>query len=93
MENEYFVHESSFVDEPVSIGEGTKIWHFCHISKGARIGKNCKMGQNVFVGSTAVIGDNVKIAAGSVILRDVPDNAFVMGNPARVIGFNPSVEV
>ena len=43
----YFVHESSYVDEDVLIGEGTKIWHFCHIQSGARIGKNCSLGQNV----------------------------------------------
>ena len=41
----YFVHESSYVDEDVLIGEGTKIWHFCHIQSGARIGKNCSLGR------------------------------------------------
>ena len=45
---DYFVHTSSFIDDDVEIGEGTKIWHFCHIISGARIGKNCKIGQNVF---------------------------------------------
>ena len=49
MEEKYFVHPSSFVDEDVEIGEGTKIWHFCHIQKGARIGKGCSLGQNVNV--------------------------------------------
>ena len=47
MGNDYFVHESSYIDDDVEIGEGTKIWHFCHIQKGARIGKNCSLGQNV----------------------------------------------
>lgn len=36
----YFVHESSFIDDDVLIGESTKIWHYCHIHKGAKIGKN-----------------------------------------------------
>jgi len=47
--SDFFVHESSFVDEDVTIGEGTKIWHFCHIQKGARIGSHCSFGQNVNV--------------------------------------------
>jgi len=57
----YFVHPSSIIDEPCEIGEGTKIWHFCHIMKGAKIGKNCILGQNVFVASGVVIGNGVKI--------------------------------
>ena len=57
----YFVHDSSYVDEDVLIGEGTKIWHFCHIQSGARIGKNCSLGQNVNVSNHVTIGDQVKI--------------------------------
>lgn len=55
------IHTSSFIDVDVKIGEGTKIWHFCHIQKGARIGKNCILGQNVNIGPGVVIGNNVKI--------------------------------
>ena len=55
------VHESSYIDNDVEIGEGTKIWHYCHIMSGAKIGKNCVLGQNVFVGKNVIIGDNVKI--------------------------------
>lgn len=57
----YFKHESSYVDEGVEVGEGTKIWHFCHVMSGAKIGKNCSLGQNVNVGGKAIIGDGVKI--------------------------------
>lgn len=57
----YFKHESSYVDEGAEIGEGTKIWHFCHVMSGAKIGKNCSLGQNVNVGGKAIIGDGVKI--------------------------------
>ncbi len=60
-EREYFVHPSAYVDEPCEIGAGTRIWHFCHVTKGAVIGQRCNLGQNVFVGSTARIGNNVKI--------------------------------
>ena len=46
---EYFVHESSYVDDGVEIGKGTRIWHFCHIQTGAKIGERCSFGQNVNV--------------------------------------------
>ena len=59
--DKYFVHESSFVDDDVKIGDGTKIWHFCHIQSGTVIGSQCSMGQNVNVGNNVTIGDNVKI--------------------------------
>ena len=57
----YFIHPSSYIDEPCSIGAGVKIWHFCHIMKNAKIGANCNLGQNVFVASDVIIGSNVKI--------------------------------
>lgn len=58
---DYFVHESSYVDDPCSIGSGTKIWHFSHIMKNSRIGANCNIGQNVVISPDVVIGSNVKI--------------------------------
>lgn len=58
---DYFLHESSVVDEGAEIGSGTKIWHFSHVSSGAIIGDNVTIGQNVFVGRTAIIGSNCKI--------------------------------
>lgn len=76
-QEDYFVHESAYVDEPCEIGKGTKIWHFSHISKGARIGCDCNIGQNVFIGGDVVIGNNVKIQnnvsiyAGIVVEDDV----------------------
>ena len=57
----YFVHESSYIDEDVEIGEGTKIWYFCHIQSGVRIGKNCSLGQNVNVSNNVIVGDCCKI--------------------------------
>lgn len=59
--NEFFVHESSYIDEPCDIGEGTKIWHFSHIMKDCMIGKNCNIGQNVVISPQVLLGDNVKI--------------------------------
>ncbi len=57
----YFSHPSSYIDHPCEIGEGTRIWHFCHIMPYAKIGKNCSLGQNVMVASQVFIGNNVKI--------------------------------
>jgi dTDP-4-amino-4,6-dideoxygalactose transaminase/acetyltransferase-like isoleucine patch superfamily enzyme len=59
--DKYFVHESSYIDQPCEIGEGTKIWHFSHIMKNSKIGKNCNIGQNVVISPDVVLGDNVKI--------------------------------
>lgn len=150
------IHPTAVVDDPVSIGEHTKIWHFCHVMAGAQIGDNCILGQNVFVASRVIIGNGCRIqnnvslydgielgndvflgpscvftnvvnpraaisrrdetrtillgrgatvganatilagtkigcwafvGAGSVILRDVPDYAVMVGNPARQHGW------
>ncbi len=62
MENlKYFIHESSYVDEPVFIGEGTKIWHFSHIMKNSVIGRNCIIGQNVVIAGGVQLGNRVKV--------------------------------
>jgi len=55
------IHESAYVDEPVQIGKGTRIWHFCHISPNTEIGENCVFGQNVFVAGDVKIGHRVKV--------------------------------
>ena len=60
MEN-YYAHPTAVIDEGALIGEGTKIWHFCHVMSTARIGRRCNLGQNVFVASDVILGDNVKI--------------------------------
>lgn len=154
--SKYFVHSSSFIDDPCTIGEGTKIWHFSHIMKNSIIGKNCNIGQNVVISPKVSIGNNVKIqnnvsvytgviceddvflgpsmvftnvinprsavnrrneylktivmkgasiganatiicgnkigkysfvGAGTVVTKDVPDYALVVGNPSKVIGW------
>ena len=76
--SDVFVHESSYVDENVKIGEGTKIWHFCHIQSGAVIGKNCSFGQNVNVGNNVKIGNGVKVQNNVSIYEGVEleDNVF-----------------
>ena len=80
----YFKHESSYVDEGAEVGDGTKIWHFCHIMSGARIGKNCSLGQNVNVGGSAVIGDGVKIQNNVSVYDDVIVEDGVFLGPSMV---------
>lgn len=58
---DYFVHESSYIDEESSIGKGTKIWHFSHIMSHCKIGENCNIGQNVVISPKVILGNNVKI--------------------------------
>ena len=75
---DYYVHESSFVDEGANIGKDTKIWHFCHIYANAIIGNNCVIGQNVMIGPNVVIGNNCKIQ-NNVSLYDgciIEDDVF-----------------
>lgn len=57
----YFAHPTAVIDEPSEIGDGTKLWHFCHVMKNARIGKNCSFGQNCSVEPNVVVGNNVKV--------------------------------
>jgi UDP-2-acetamido-3-amino-2,3-dideoxy-glucuronate N-acetyltransferase len=59
--SDFFVHESSYVDEPCEIGEGTKIWHFSHIMKNSKLGARCILGQNVLISPDVRVGDNCKI--------------------------------
>jgi UDP-2-acetamido-3-amino-2,3-dideoxy-glucuronate N-acetyltransferase len=89
---DYFVHVSSYVDEPCEIGAGTKIWHFSHIMKNCRIGANCNLGQNVSIASDVVIGNNCKlqnnvsIYTGAILEDDVfcgPSCVFTNVNNPR----------
>lgn len=80
----YFVHESSYVDDGVEIGEGTKIWFFSHIQSGAKIGKNCNIGQNVNIGNNAIIGNNVKIQNNVSVYEGVELADYVFCGPSCV---------
>ncbi len=75
----FFVHESSYVDEGAVIGEGTRIWHFCHIMPGSQIGPRCNIGQNVLVSPNVIIGSNVKIQNNVSLYTGVivEDDAFL----------------
>ncbi len=83
-EKNYYVHPSAYVDEPCTIGVGTKIWHFCHVMRDARIGEGCVLGQNVFVANDVVIGSNVKIQNNVSIYTGVELEDDVFCGPSCV---------
>ena len=80
----YFVHESSYVDEPCQIGKGTKIWHFSHVMKNAVIGENCNIGQNVVVSPDVQLGNNVKIQNNVSVYTGVVCEDDVFLGPSMV---------
>lgn len=80
----YFVHETSFVDEDVIIGQGAKIWHFSHILKGARIGENCSLGQNVNIGNNVKMGVGCKVQNNVSIYEGVEMEDYVLCGPSMV---------
>jgi len=85
MDNEnYFVHESTYIDLDVEIGEGTKIWHFCHVQSGVRIGQNCTFGQNVNVGNNVVLGNGCKIQNNVSLYEGVQLDDYVFCGPSCV---------
>lgn len=84
MSERYFVHESSYVDENVKIGDGTRIWHFSHVSKGATIGQKCNFGQNVFIANGVKIGNYVKIQNNVSVYEGVTLEDYVFCGPSMV---------
>lgn len=74
-----FIHRSSYIDDRVSIGSGTKIWHFCHIQTGAVIGENCTLGQNVNISNRVIIGNGVKIQNNVSVYEgvEIEDDVFL----------------
>jgi len=82
---EYFVHESSYVDDGAEIGKGTKIWHFSHILSGAKIGEKCSFGQNVSVAGGTIIGNNVKVQNNVSIYEGITIEDDVFLGPSCVL--------
>jgi UDP-2-acetamido-3-amino-2,3-dideoxy-glucuronate N-acetyltransferase len=81
---DYFVHQSSYVDDGAVIGRGTKIWHFCHVLPGAVIGERCNLGQNVVVMGGTRLGDNVKVQNNVSIYEGVTLEDDVFCGPSCV---------
>jgi UDP-2-acetamido-3-amino-2,3-dideoxy-glucuronate N-acetyltransferase len=74
-----FVHETAVIDSGVTLGEGSRVWHFVHVSAGARIGRDCVLGQNVFVGACVTLGDGVKVQNNVSIYEgvEIEDEVFL----------------
>lgn len=88
---DFFIHESSYVDAGAKIDEGTKIWYFCHVLKGAKIGKGCNIGQNVMVDRDVVIGNRCKIQNNVSVYNGVTLEDEVFCGPSCVFTnvYNP----
>ncbi len=84
MDKDYYIHSSSFIDDNVSVGSNTKIWHFCHIQSGAIIRKNCILGQNVNISNNVKIGNGVKIQNNVSVYEGVELEDYVFLGPSCV---------
>ena len=91
----FTTHPTAIIDEGAAIGDGTRIWHWVHVSGGARIGERCSLGQNVFVGSRVSIGANCKIQNNVSIYDNVTLEDDVFCGPSMVFTnvFNPRAAV
>jgi UDP-2-acetamido-3-amino-2,3-dideoxy-glucuronate N-acetyltransferase len=85
MEKEYFVHESSYIDQGAIVGKGTKIWHFCHVMGKAVLGEGCNIGQNVFIDNNVVVGNGVKIQNNVSLYNGVVVEDDVFLGPSMVL--------
>ena len=83
-QNNYFVHETAVVDEPCTIGENTKIWHYSHVQQNATIGKNCILGQNVNIACNVKVGDYAKIQNNVSLYEGVELEDYVFCGPSMV---------
>ena len=84
MNKNFFIHESSIIDEPCEIGEETKIWHFSHIMSNCKIGKKCNIGQNVVISPNVTLGSNVKVQNNVSIYTGVVCEDDVFLGPSMV---------
>lgn len=79
-----FVHETAIVDDGADLGEGTKLWHFCHVQSGARLGPRCVLGQNVLVGPGVLLGEGVHVQNNVSVYAGVTLEDFVFVGPSAV---------
>ena len=91
MKKNFYVHETAIVDDGAEIGEGTRIWHWCHIMKGAVVGENCNIGENAFIESGVVLGNHVKVKNNVALYTGFKceDNVFIGPNAVFTNVANP----
>ncbi len=82
--NNVFIHSSAVIDDGAQLGNGTKIWHFCHLAAGAIVGANCTIGQNVFIDNEVHIGDGVKVQNNVSLYKGVQIEKDVFIGPSAV---------
>jgi len=80
-----YIHPTAVIDEPVTIGAGTHIWHFSHVMAGAVIGENCNLGQNVVIGREVVLGNNVRVQNNVSVYEAVVCEDDVFLGPSAVL--------
>ena len=84
VKSDFFIHPSSLIDDNVTIGKDTKIWHFCHILEGSKIGQKCNFGHNCVIGPNVVIGDRVKVQNNVSIYEGLTIEDDVFLGPSMV---------
>ena len=86
-----FIHGSSYIDDNVEIGAGSKIWHFCHILGRSKIGNNCIIGQNCMIGPNVTVGNRCKFQNNVSVYRGVTLEDEVFCGPSCVFTnvYNP----
>ena len=92
---DYFVHPSTVIDDEITIGKGTNIWHFSHVLSGSKIGENCNIGQNVVIGPDVTIGNQCKIQNNVSVYKGVRLEDGVFCGPSMVFTniYNPRAEI
>lgn len=92
---DFFVHRTAVVDENVTLGVGTKVWHFSHILRDCSVGCHCNVGQNVVIGPECVIGDRCKIQNNVSVYKGVTLEAEVFCGPSMVFTnvYNPRAAI
>jgi UDP-2-acetamido-3-amino-2,3-dideoxy-glucuronate N-acetyltransferase len=91
----HYVHPSAILDEKVTVGEGSRIWHFTHVLSGSKIGKGCNIGQNVVIGPDVTIGNNCKLQNNVSVYKGVTLEDGVFCGPSMVFTnvYNPRAEI
>lgn len=91
----YFKHESAYVDDGAAVGDGTKVWHFCHVQKDAVVGRNCILGQNVNIAGGVTLGDGVKVQNNVTVYTGAQIDDYCFLGPSCVFTnvTNPRSEV